>query len=534
MEETPCSLSRYILAVVMYWVAGDNPVQRASRKDSAERMKKERTAKRWSFSSPCLQNFFLLVAYAVSPTPTFCSKGSRSPMGTGRDFRNVWQAEELSTQTPRFMPESVAELEARIIVGALHGLGDPGGASGQGLAARTHPTTPARSRAAREPWGSPSPGHRAPPWGQGWAEARLGRRPAGLGRAGDQHRCGAAGNWDWRLWGGKMGSWALGRWGEVSGRLGRDSQCRWCPQGRHSYVAPYHLQVTIFHFTSLALPIKSCFCSTSFSSFLLPLSCYLLNYAQFLVPVLLSPLTLLPSFFIFIQSSCPCLWFLHSPLPPQVPTNDARETPHRIWEIELGALTIHAHLLWWSSVFFDPLNIFHWLYRWTWLTTLILLSKSWLFSIQSSLTNYPRHSNSSVSFSGEAWLSQAMYTSASSRDQTEMELRIEVFNTYAVCASLFQTRSNLGSEESPGRVGNLSSKEAQTIPFTHYNGSCHIQTLCLHCKGEKKLETLTVLQLWKKKAPHSWVLPFIWVLRSLKFLLNPGSKREQKTLPFPP
>lgn len=189
------------------------------------------------------------------------------------------------------------------------------------------------------------------------------------------------------------------------------------------------------------------------------------------------PTFLAPFFFIFIQSSCPCLWFLHSPLPPQVPTNDARENPHRIWEIELGALTIYAHVLWWSSVFFDPLNIFHWLYRRTWLTTLILLSKSWLFSIQSSLTNYSRHSQSSVSFSGEAWLSQAMFTLASSRDQTEMELRIEVFNTYTVCASLFQTRSNLGSEESPGRVGNLSSKEAQTIPFIHCNGSCHIQTL---------------------------------------------------------
>lgn len=175
MEETPYSLGRYILAMVTYWVARDNPLQRTSRKDSAERMKKERTATRWSFSSPCLQNFFLLVAYAVSPTPTFRSKGSRSPTGTGRDFRNMWQVEELSTQTPRFMPGSVAELEVRIIVRALHGLVDPGGVSGQGLAARTHPTTPARSRAAREPWGSPIPGHRAPAWGQGWAEAGPGR-----------------------------------------------------------------------------------------------------------------------------------------------------------------------------------------------------------------------------------------------------------------------------------------------------------------------------------------------------------------------
>ena len=90
-----------------------------------------------------------------------------------------------------------------------------------------------------------------------------------------------------------------------------------------------------------------------------------------------------------------------------------------------------------------------------------------------------------------------------------MELRIKVFNTYAVCASLLQTSSNLGSEESPGRVGNFSSKEAQTLPFVHYNDSYHVQILCLYCKGKKKLETLAVLQQQEKKAPHSCVLPFI-------------------------
>jgi len=87
-------------------------------------------------------------------------------------------------------------------------------------------------------------------------------------------------------------------------------------------------------------------------------------------------------------------------------------------------------------------------------------------------------------------------------------------------------------EESPGRVWNLSSEEAQMLPFVHYDGLCHVQTLGLHCKGKKKFETYAVLQQQEKKACHFCVLQFIWVLRSLKFLLNPGSKKEQKTLPF--
>lgn len=47
-------------------------------------------------------------------------------------------------------------------------------------------------------------------------------------------------------------------------------------------------------------------------------------------------------------------------------------------------------------------------------------------------------------------------------------------------------------------------------------------------QARKPLETLTVCQL--KRAPHSCVLTFICVLRSLKYLLTLESKREKKML----
>lgn len=66
---------------------------------------------------------------------------------------------------------------------------------------RACPTIPALSQAAGGPWGSPSPGYWAPPWGQ--AEARLGHEPTGVpSSVRPIVRAGA---------GGSMESWAMSR-----------------------------------------------------------------------------------------------------------------------------------------------------------------------------------------------------------------------------------------------------------------------------------------------------------------------------------
>lgn len=103
-----------------------------------------------------------------------------------------------------------------------------------------------------------------------------------------------------------MGSWSLGRWEEGPGRPTRDSLGCWTPQGHYDNydnLVPLRDKKRIMvplipagiHFTSLALHIKSSFYSTTSSSFLLSLSCCLLNYTQFLAAVLLFSLFLLPS-----------------------------------------------------------------------------------------------------------------------------------------------------------------------------------------------------------------------------------------------
>ena len=56
--------------------------------------------------------------------------------------------------------------------GCSMGLGCPHGMSWQGLAARTCPTAQPGAGQPGRTRGRPSPGHQAPHWGWGWAEAR--------------------------------------------------------------------------------------------------------------------------------------------------------------------------------------------------------------------------------------------------------------------------------------------------------------------------------------------------------------------------
>lgn len=88
-------------------------------------------------------------------------------------------------------------------------------------------------------------GHRAPPWGKGWAKARLGQWPIGgpgsVGTMAGQDR--AVGNWRPALLGqqlvapgAEMASWAVGRWREA---LGGPSRAYCCPQ------VPRHISVKL-------------------------------------------------------------------------------------------------------------------------------------------------------------------------------------------------------------------------------------------------------------------------------------------------
>lgn len=155
--------------------------------------------------------------------------------------------------------------------------------------------------------------------------------------------------------------------------------------------------------------------------------------------------------------------------------------PSQIWEIFVNPA--FGDLQW----FLIPLKIFHQLYRQTWITVLISLSNRWFLSIHSFVTNYSRHSHSSMKLFGDALSSQGMFTLASSMIKLEQSWGLG-YLTHVFGASLLQTMSNLGSKESPGRVGNISFKEAHTLPFIHYNSLCHVQTLCLHCKQENPLK----------------------------------------------
>lgn len=80
--------------------------------------------------------------------------------------------------------------------------GTPHGPSGQGLAARAHPTAPARSRQpGRRHRGSPSPRERAPPSAHGWARAglwELGTSPTGMSLG--QGLTVAEFKWDCSVW----------------------------------------------------------------------------------------------------------------------------------------------------------------------------------------------------------------------------------------------------------------------------------------------------------------------------------------------
>lgn len=135
-----------------------------------------------------------------------------------------------------------------------------------------------------------------------------------------------------------------------------------------------------------------------------------------------------------------------------------------------------------------PLKTFCQLYRQTWLTVLISLSNRWFFSIHPSITNYSRHSHSSMNFFLGCLVLSGYVCVRKQYNQTGTELRTGVFNTYIVGASLFQPMSNLGSKESPGGVGNISFEEAHTLSFLYYNGLCHVQILCLHRKQENPLK----------------------------------------------